>query len=139
MAAPAATHIGTKPDGAALQTPPDQPPAKLVIDSPLPEPLSRGVVFVRYRTDNLDLLSVFGSSAVAVSPRIGHIHVTVNGARWYWEEATRNPVIIQGLSPGQHRILIELTNADHKVIDQGTLEVTIPDTRAQRRHSADAR
>jgi hypothetical protein len=111
----------------------DQPRAALIIDSPLPEPLARGVVFLRYRTENLHLVPVFGPAAAAVSPRIGHILVTVDGAPWHWADASGNPVIIQGLASGRHTILIELATADHRVIDRGTLEVTIrpPNTPSQ--------
>ena len=100
--------------------------AKIIIDSPLPEPLARGVVFIRYRTENLELVPIFGDAALSVSPRIGHIHVTVDDAPWHWVEASGNPVIVQGLSPGRHRILLELANANHKVLDQGMVELTIP-------------
>jgi len=66
-----------------------------------------------------------------VSPRIGYIHVTVDEAPWHWADASGNPVIVQGLAPGRHKILIELVNADHKVIDYGTVEVTIPAPNSQ--------
>jgi hypothetical protein len=131
MAASAATHTARQGHGAAVQPLPDQPPAKIIIDSPLPEPLSRGVVFVRYRTENLDIVPVFGSAALAVSPRIGHIHLTVDDAPWHWADASGNAVILQGLAPGRHKILIELANANHKVVDQGTVEVTIPAPNSQ--------
>ena len=56
------------------------PPAKIIIDSPLAEPLSRGVVFIQYRTGNLHIVPVYGPAALVVSPRIGHIHITVEDA-----------------------------------------------------------
>jgi hypothetical protein len=101
-------------------------PAKIVIDPPLPEPLSRGVVFARYRTENLQVVPVFGPAALAVSPRVGHIHVTVDDAPWHWADASGGPVIIMGLTPGRHKFLIELVNANHQAIDRGTVQVTIP-------------
>jgi hypothetical protein len=69
---------------------------------------------------------VFGPAALAVSPRIGHIHVTVDDAAWHWADASGVPVIINGLTPGEHKILIQLVNADHQPIDQGTVRFTIP-------------
>ena len=60
---------------AIAQTAELQP--KLVVDAPLPEPLSRGVALIRYRTENLQILPVFGPQALDVSPRIGHLHVAV--------------------------------------------------------------
>jgi hypothetical protein len=38
----------------------NEPPAKLIVDPPLPEPLSQGSVFIQYRTKNLRVLPVFG-------------------------------------------------------------------------------
>ena len=90
------------------------------------EPLSRGVVFIQYRVGNMQIAPVFGTAALAVSPRVGHIHVTVDDAPWHWEDASGGPVIINGLAPGAHRILIQLVNANHQPIDQGTVMVTVP-------------
>lgn len=60
-----------------------EPPAKIVIDPPLAGPLaSRGVAIIQYCAENLHLVPVFGPKALAVSPRIGHIHVAVDGASW---------------------------------------------------------
>jgi len=120
MAASAAAQTPSEASGAA------EPPAKIIIDSPRAEPLSRGVVFVRYRTENLHIVPVFGAAALAVSPRIGHIHVTVDDAAWHWADASGVPVIINGLAPGLHKILIQLVNANHQPIDQGTVQVTVP-------------
>ena len=54
-----------------------EPPAKIVTYPPLAEPLaSRGVAIIQYCTENLHLVPVFGPNALAVSPRVGHIHVT---------------------------------------------------------------
>jgi hypothetical protein len=56
--------------------------------------------------------------------------VTVDDATWHWADASGNPVIINGLAPGQHKILIQLVNANHKPIDQATVEVTMPAAKA---------
>ena len=103
-----------------------EPPAKIIIDAPQVEPLSRGVVFIQYRTGNLQIAPVFGPAALAVVPRVGHIHVTVDDAPWHWADSSGGPIIINGLPPGPHRILIQLVNADHQPIDEGTVQVTIP-------------
>jgi hypothetical protein len=58
-----------------------EPAAKLVVDPPLAEPLSRGVAFIQYRTENLQVVPVFGPQALNVSPRIGHLHVALDGAQ----------------------------------------------------------
>jgi len=114
---------------AATQPVGTEPPAKIVIDAPAAEPLSRGVLFVRYRTENLQIVPIFGPAALALSPRIGHIHVTVDGAPWHWADASGNPVIIQALAPGPHAVLIQLVNANHQPIDQGTVSFTIHERR----------
>jgi hypothetical protein len=127
IAASAAAQTARETGGAdAVQPLQNEPAAKIIIDSPLAAPLSRGVVFIQYRTENLHIVPVFGPAALAVSPRIGHIHVTVDDATWHWADASAGPVIINGLAPGRHRILIQLVNANHQPIDQGTVQVTMP-------------
>ena len=72
------------------------------------------------------LAPVFGPGALTVSPRVGHIHVTVDDAPWHWADASGNPVIVQGLLPGSHKILIELADADHRVVDRSTVTFVVP-------------
>jgi len=47
-------------------------------------------------------------------------------------DASGEPLIIQGLMPGPHRVLIDLADPTHRVIDSKTVSFAIPD----RRHSA---
>jgi hypothetical protein len=104
-----------------------EPAAKLVIDQPLPGPLaSRGVVVILYCAENMRLAPVFGSGALAVSPRVGHVHVTVDEAPWHWADASGSPLIIRGMPPGTHRVLIELVDANHQVVDKGTITFEVP-------------
>ena len=78
-----------------------EPPAKIFIDPPLPDPLaSRGVVIIQYCAQNLHIAPVFGRDALTVSPRIGHVHVRLDDASWVWADASGNPIILQGLAPG---------------------------------------
>jgi Family of unknown function (DUF6130) len=101
--------------------------AKIVIDPPLAEPLaSRGVVVIPYCAENMRIAAVFGSGALAVSPRVGHIHVTVDEAAWHWADASGNPLILRGLPPGPHNVLIELVDANHQVVDKGTVTFVVP-------------
>jgi hypothetical protein len=111
---------------APPRTLPNEPPARIIVDAPVPETLSRGVLFIQYRTENLQIVPVFGPAALAVAPRIGHIHVTVDDATWHWADASGNPVIVNGLAPGPHTILIQLVNANHQAIDQEVVRVTVP-------------
>ena len=103
-----------------------QPPARLIVDSPLPEQLARGYVVVRYRTENLRIMPVYGPAAQDISPRIGHLHITVDDLPWHWLDASGEPISINGLPPGTHKILIELEDPTHKLIDATTVEFEIP-------------
>ncbi len=103
-----------------------EPPARLFVDPPLPEPLALGRVVVQYRTENLHIVPVYGPAALDVSPRIGHLHVTVDDTDWHWLDASNEPLTIKGLPAGPHRILIELADPAHKVIDAQTIEFVIP-------------
>ena len=104
-----------------------EPPAKIVIDPPLAEPLARGVAVIQYCAQNLHIVPAFGPNALAVSPRIGHIHVRVDDASWVWADASGLPIILQGLLPGPHKVLIELVDANHHTLDKGMVTFVIPE------------
>ncbi len=104
----------------------DEPPARLIVDPPLPEELARGRVFIQYRTENLRVVPVFGSGALDVSPRIGHVHITVDDLPWHFIEASGETIVVVGLAPGPHRVLIELADPTHKVITRETVMFTLP-------------
>ena len=113
----------------------EEPPAKIFIDPPLPEPLaSRGVAIIHYCAQNLRLLPVFGPTALTASPRIGHVHARVDGAPWVWAEASGNPVILLGLPPGPHEVLLELMDANHRKLDAGTVAFVVPEKAAAEKH-----
>jgi hypothetical protein len=101
-------------------------PPELIVDPPLPEPLSRGLVFIQYRTENLRVVPVFGKGALEVSPRIGHVHVTVDDAGWHFVDASGETLIVVGLKPGPHKVLIELADPTHRVITSQTVKFTLP-------------
>lgn len=108
-----------------------EPAAKLVIDAPLPEPLaSRGVVVILYCAENMRIAPVFGPGALAVSPRLGHVHVTVDESPWHWADSSGNPLILRGLPPGPHKVLIELVDANHQLVEKGTVAFHVPKTAA---------
>jgi hypothetical protein len=75
----------------------------------------------------LRIVPVFGPNAVDVSPRIGHIHVFVDDATWRWLDASGEPVTVNGLAPGPHKIRIQLVNANHQPLDQAVIEFLIPE------------
>jgi hypothetical protein len=103
-----------------------EPPAKIIIDPPVANSLALGRVVIQYRAENLRIVQVFGPAALDVSPRIGHIHVTVDDAPWRWADASGEPLIINGLPAGPHKVLIELVNANHQTLDKGVLNFVIP-------------
>ena len=111
-----------------------QPPAKIIVDPPLAEQLSRGYVFIQYRAENLRIVPVFGPNALDVSPRIGHIHVIVDDAPWHWADASGEPLILVGLPAGPHKVEIILANANHHPLDRATVEFVVPETDAAKSH-----
>src|SRR5471032_3047103 len=106
----------TEFDLPSISAPAAQEAARLIVAPPLPDALARGLAVIPYRADNLRILPVYGPCALSVVPRIGHVHVTVDDATWHWVDAGGEPLIIQGLAPGPHRVLIELADPTHHVI-----------------------
>ena len=109
----------------------DEPAPKLIVDPPLPEMLVHGVVWIQWRVENVRILPVFGKGALNVSPRVGHLHIRVDDLPWWWADARDNNTIdLAGMPPGEHRVLIELVDADHKVFpgQAKTVTFTVPST-----------
>jgi hypothetical protein len=110
----------------------DEPAAKLIVDPPIPEQLALGRVFIQYRTENLRILPVFGKGALAVSPRVGHLHYYVDGQSWPIVDTSGETVVLVGLPPGPHKVRLELADPTHRPI-AGTsklVEFTVPDLKA---------
>ena len=104
-----------------------EPAPKIVIDRPLAEPLAtRGVAVIPYCAEHMRFAPMFGAGALTISPRVGHVHVTVDATPWHWADASGNPVILQALPPGPHSVRIDLVNANHQVVDTGTITFTVP-------------
>ena len=79
----------------------NEPTPKLIVDPPLPEGLALGVFWAQYRVENVRIVQVFGPGARQVSPRVGHLHITVDDLPWWWADASdNNTVDIAGL-PGR--------------------------------------
>jgi hypothetical protein len=119
-----AAHEGHEP--APIVAVASQPAARVVADAPLPGPLARGAVIIPFRTENLRIVPVFGIAPSDALSRVGHLHLSVDGAPWVWAHTSNDPVIINGLSPGPHRVLIELADPAHKVIHSQTVSFEIP-------------
>ena len=107
----------------------DEPAPKLIVDPPLPEGLAIGVVWIQYRVENLRIVPVFGEGSVKTSPRVGHLHITVDDLPWWWADASdSNTIDIAGLPVGVHKLRIELVNANHQIFagQTKTLTFTLP-------------
>ncbi len=107
---------------------PNEAPAKLIVDPPVPEQLALGRVFIQYRTENLRIQPVFGNAALAVSPRLGHLHYCVDDQSWPTVDTSGETVVLVGLKPGPHKVKLELADATHKPIPGATVvvEFTVP-------------
>jgi hypothetical protein len=107
----------------------NEPAPKLIVDPPLPEGLLIGVYWAQYRVENLRIVQVFGSEARQISPRVGHLHVTVDDLPWWWADASDNNTIdIANFPPGKHKVRIQLVNSNHEVFpgQEVTHTFTIP-------------
>src|SRR5215204_2403940 len=107
----------------------NEPAPKLIVDAPLPEGLVQGVFWAQYRVENLRIVQVFGPDARQVSPRVGHLHITVDDLPWWWADASDNNTIdIAGLPAGEHKVKIRLVDANHNVFPGQVVTVifTVP-------------
>jgi hypothetical protein len=101
--------------GVSIQ---NEPPAKLIMDPPLPPALAQGLFLSQYRVENVRILQAFGPGALTVSPRVGHLHINVNDLPWAWADASdNNTVDIGGFPPGEHKVKIDLVDANHEVLN----------------------
>lgn len=108
----------------------NEPAPRLIVDPPIPEGLAIGVFWAQYRVENVRIVPVFGAGALNASPRIGHLHVTVDDLPWWWADASdNNTVDIAGLSPGEHKVKISLVDPNHNVFpgQAVTISFTVPD------------
>jgi len=131
--------------GAADTNP---PPAILPLESeavptliaypPLAEPLARGVVIIQYRTEHARIMPVFGKEAADVSPRLGHLHVTIDDWNGTWAHTSEDPIILVGLKPGTHKVLLEVADPTHKILTSTTVSFIVPQKKpADPSHVAD--
>src|SRR4051794_34790553 len=94
----------------------NEPAPKLIVDPPLADQLARGIIQIQYSVKNVHIVPVFGTGALNVSPRVGHLHITIDDLPWHWADASdSNTIDLVGLPPGQHKVLIELVNSEHRL------------------------
>ena len=111
-----------------------EPEAKLIVDAPLAAELAKGKLIIQYRTENLKIVPVYGEAGLKVSPRIGHLHITVDNLPWHWADASNEPLIIVGMAPGKHTILFELADTTHHVLAKQLVFFEIPATTNHSHH-----
>jgi hypothetical protein len=106
----------------------NEPAPRLIVEPPLPGPLAQGVVFIPYQVENFRILAVGGPAARNVSPRVGHLHITVDDLPWQWADyGQSNTIILVGMPSGQHKVLIELVDAEGNVFTGQTVTFDSPD------------
>jgi len=104
----------------------NEPAPKLVVDPPLPDALAKGIVWIQWRVENMQIAPLFGKGALNISPRVGHLHIQVDDLPWWWADASNiNTIDVAGLSPGRHKIHITLVNADHEALPGQSRVVTL--------------
>ena len=103
----------------------NEPPPKLIVDAPLTDLLSKGVVWIQWRVENVNIVPVFGKGALNVSTRVGHLHVHVDDVPWFWADVSNaNTIDLAGMPPGPHKVRIELVNANHETFPGQSKVVT---------------
>ena len=99
-----------------------EPAPKLIVDQPLPDGLANGLFWAQYRVENVRIQQVFGEGALKVSPRVGHLHIQVDDLPFLWADASdNNTVDIAFFAPGQHKVKIDLVDANHNVFPGQTV------------------
>lgn len=114
---------------AQTSTPTKEPPAKLIVDPPLPDLLAKGIVWITWRVENVNIGPESGKDALNASPRVGHLHIHVDDLPWLWAHMSTAPIDVALLPPGPHKIRIELVNAIHQGVPEQskTVTFTIPE------------
>jgi Family of unknown function (DUF6130) len=105
----------------------NEPAPNLTVLPPLPGPLAQGVVFIPYRLENLRIIPVGGAVARDISPRVGHLHITLDDLPWQWADyGGSNTVILVGLPRGEHKLRIEAVDPEGRPYVARTVTFAVP-------------
>lgn len=127
MSSMLATHAHSQAAASLVVPVENEPAPRLIVDAPLAGPLADGVAFIPYRVENLRILPVGGPAARAVSPRVGHLHITVDDLPWQWADyGQSNTIILVNLPRGQHKVLIEAVDPEGRVLTAQTVTFQSP-------------
>ena len=59
--------------------------------------------------------------------RVGHLHITVDDLPWLWADfGQSNTIVLAGMPRGQHKVLIELVDAEGNVFTAQTVTFHSP-------------
>jgi hypothetical protein len=109
---------------AQNSAPTNQPPAKLIVDPPVPDLLAKGIVWITWRAENVTIGSMSGKEHLNASPRVGHLHIQVDDLPWLWAHMSTAPIDVALLPAGPHKIRIDLVNAVHQGVAEQSKVVT---------------
>ena len=99
----------------------------LTVEAPIPGPLAQHVVYIPYRVENLRTMTLGGSAARNLSPRVGHLHITVDDLPWSWaDHGQSNTLILVDLQRGPHNVLIEVADPEGAVFTKQTVSFDAP-------------
>ncbi len=105
----------------------NEPAPRLIVKQPLPGPLARNVVFIPYQVENLRILPLGGEIAGKVSPRVGHLHITLDDLPWFFADyGQSSTIILGGLPRGEHKVLIEVVDPEGNVYTGQTITFNSP-------------
>ena len=66
-------------------------------------------------------------AARSLSPRVGHLHITVDDLPWLWADfGQSNTIVLVGLPRGEHKVLIELVDAEGNLFTAQTVTFHAP-------------
>ena len=100
----------------------NEPAPRLIVEPPLPGPLAQGLVIIPYRVENLRILPIAGAGARSVSPRLGHLHITVDDLPWLWADfGQSSTIVLAGMPLGPHNVRIELGDSEGNVFTAQTV------------------
>jgi hypothetical protein len=72
-------------------------------------------------------LPLLGEAANDVSPRVGHLHVSLDDLPWHWGEFSNDgTIVVVGLPAGPHKLRTDLAGPAHKVFTGETVAFVVP-------------
>ena len=67
------------------------------------------------------------AAARDISPRVGHLHLTLDDLPWQWADyGGSNTVILVGLPPGEPKVRIEAVDPEGRPFTARTVTFTVP-------------